>query len=175
MGRTGAEYGAWFATTGFAYLIGNLFCVRFSPRYQLDRLIWFGLALQLTGAALNFAWSLAGLNQVPSMLFGTQMLVMFANAMVMANSAAGAISVRPSAAGTASGAMGFLQMGIGALVSQLGAYLGGHFTTTQPLTSVILTMSLACASAMIFLVPRGGAIVTEEMIKQAEEDEAGVM
>src|SRR6185437_17150740 len=24
MGRTGAEYGAWFATTGFAYLIGNL-------------------------------------------------------------------------------------------------------------------------------------------------------
>src|SRR6201996_2175236 len=27
MGRTGAEYGAWFATTGFAYLIGNLFCV----------------------------------------------------------------------------------------------------------------------------------------------------
>jgi len=30
MGRTSAEYGAWFATTGFAYLIGNLFCVRFA-------------------------------------------------------------------------------------------------------------------------------------------------
>ena len=27
MGRSGAEYGAWFATTGFAYLIGNLCCV----------------------------------------------------------------------------------------------------------------------------------------------------
>ncbi len=24
MGRTSAEYGAWFATTGFAYLVGNL-------------------------------------------------------------------------------------------------------------------------------------------------------
>ena len=34
MGRTSAEYGAWFATTGFAYLIGNLFCVRFSPRHR---------------------------------------------------------------------------------------------------------------------------------------------
>jgi hypothetical protein len=39
------------------------------------------------------------------------MLVMFANAFVMSNSAAGAISIRPDAAGTASGAMGFLQMG----------------------------------------------------------------
>ena len=24
MGRTSAEYGAWFATTAFAYLVGNL-------------------------------------------------------------------------------------------------------------------------------------------------------
>src|SRR5579872_3273892 len=37
MGRTGAEYGAWFATTGFAYLIGNLFCVRYSPRSEERR------------------------------------------------------------------------------------------------------------------------------------------
>ena len=46
MGRTSAEYGAWFATTGFAYLVGNLFCVRFAPRHSLEKLIWFGLALQ---------------------------------------------------------------------------------------------------------------------------------
>ncbi len=54
MGRSSAEYGAWFATTGFAYFVGNLFCVRYAPRHSLDRLIWFGLGLQLTGAALNF-------------------------------------------------------------------------------------------------------------------------
>ena len=47
MGRTSAEYGAWFATAAFGYLIGNLFCVRFAPRHSLERLIWFGLALQL--------------------------------------------------------------------------------------------------------------------------------
>jgi MFS transporter, DHA1 family, multidrug resistance protein len=126
MGRTSAEYGAWFATTGFAYLIGNLFCVRFAPHHSLEKLIWFGLALQFTGSLLNLVWSITGFNQQPLWLFGTQMLVMFANAFVMSNSAAGAISVRPDAAGTASGAMGFLQMGIGSLVSQFGAYLGGH-------------------------------------------------
>ena len=175
MGRTTAEYGAWFATTGFAYLVGNLFCVRFAPRHSLEKLIWFGLALQLTGSLLNLIWSIAGLNQAPLWLFGTQMIVMVGNAFVMANSAAGAISVRPEAAGTASGAMGFLQQGVGSLVSQFGAYLGGHSTTTLPLTAAIFAISVACASSMIFLVPRRAVVVTEELIEQAEEEESGML
>jgi MFS transporter, DHA1 family, multidrug resistance protein len=154
MGRSSAEYGAWFATTGFAYLVGNLFCVRYAPRHSLEKLIWFGLALQVGGSLLNLVWSFAGINQAPSVLFGTQMIVMVANAFVMANSAAAALSVRPEAAGTASGAMGFLQQGIGALVSQFGAYLGGHSISTLPLTAAIFAISLACAATMIFIVPR---------------------
>jgi MFS transporter, DHA1 family, multidrug resistance protein len=175
MGRSTAEYGAWFATTGFAFLVGNLFCVRFAPHHSLERLIWFGLALQLGGSLLNLIWSLAGINQSPSWLFGTQMIVMAANAFVMANAAAGAISVRPEAAGTASGAMGFLQQGIGALVSQFGAYLGGHSATTLPLTSAIFALSIACAAAMFFLVPRRDVVVSEELIEKAEEEESGMM
>jgi DHA1 family bicyclomycin/chloramphenicol resistance-like MFS transporter len=175
MGRSSAEYGAWFATTGFAYLIGNLFCVRFAPRHSLERLIWFGLALQFLGSLLNLAWGIAGLNLAPSFLFGTQMLVMFANAFVMSNSAAGAISIRPEAAGTASGAMGFLQMGIGSLFSQFGAYLGGHFATPVALNAAIVLLSAACASTMIFLVPRRDVVVSEELIEQAEEEESGLL
>jgi DHA1 family bicyclomycin/chloramphenicol resistance-like MFS transporter len=175
MGRSSAEYGAWFASTGLAYLIGNLFCVRFAPRHSLDNLIWFGLALQLLGSLLNLLWGVTGLNQAPSWLFGTQMLVMFANAFVMSNSAAGAISVRAEAAGTASGAMGFLQMGIGSLVSQFGAYLGGHFATPVALNAAIVVLSLGCASTMIFLIPRGNVVVSEELIEQAEEEESGML
>jgi DHA1 family bicyclomycin/chloramphenicol resistance-like MFS transporter len=175
MGRSSAEYGAWFASTGFAYLIGNLFCVRFAPRHSLTNLIWFGLALQLLGSLLNLLWGITGLNQAPSWLFGTQMLVMFANAFVMSNSAAGAISVRAEAAGTASGAMGFLQMGIGSLVSQFGAYLGGHFATPVALNAAIVVLSLGCASTMIFLIPRRNVVVSEELIEQAEEEESGML
>jgi DHA1 family bicyclomycin/chloramphenicol resistance-like MFS transporter len=175
MGRTSAEYGAWFATTGFAYLVGNLLCVRFAPRHSLERLIWFGLSLQLCGSFLNLLWSFMGWNEAPAWLFGTQMIVMVGNAFVMANSAAGAISIRPEAAGTASGAMGFLQQGVGALMSQFGAYLGGHSTTTLPLTSAILAISLLCASMMIFVVPRREMVVSEELIEQAEEEESGMM
>ncbi len=175
MGRSSAEYGAWFATSGFAYLIGNLCCVRFAPRHSLARLIWFGLALQLAGALLNLLWGVTGLNQAPSWLFVTHMLITFANAFVMSNSAAGAISIRPQAAGTASGVMGFLQMGFGSLCSQFGAYLGGHFATPVPLNIAIVVLSVACASTMIFLVPRGGAVVTEELIEKAEEEETGLL
>jgi DHA1 family bicyclomycin/chloramphenicol resistance-like MFS transporter len=175
MGRTTAEYGAWFAATGFAFLLGNLLCVRFAPRHSLEKLIWFGLALQLAGSLLNLILSLTGINQSPGWLFGTQMIVMVANAIVMSNAAAGAISVRPEAAGTASGAMGFLQQGIGALLSQFGAYLGGHSTTTLPLTSAILALSIARAATMFFLVPRRDLVVSEELIEKAEEEEAGMM
>jgi len=103
------------------------------------------------------------------------MIVMVGNAFVMANSAAGAISIRPEAAGTASGAMGFLQQGIGALMSQFGAYLGGHSATTLPLTSAVLAVSLLCACMMIFVVPRRELVVSEELIGQAEEEESGMM
>ncbi|KWV60984.1 MFS transporter [Bradyrhizobium macuxiense] len=175
MGRSSAEYGAWFACTGFAYLVGNLLCVRFAPRHSLEKLIWFGLALQVGGSLLNLVLSFTGMNQAPSWLFGTQMIVMVANAFVMANSAAGAISIRPEAAGTASGAMGFLQQGIGSLISQFGAYLGGHSATTLPLTSAIFAISLACACTMIFVVPRRNVVVSEELIEQAEEEEGGIM
>ncbi|MDB5567878.1 MAG: drug resistance transporter, Bcr/CflA subfamily [Tardiphaga sp.] len=175
MGRSSAEYGAWFATSGFAYLVGNLCCVRFAPRRSLEQLIWFGLALQFGGAMLNVIWGVTGFNQIPTWLFVTHMLVMFGNAFVMSNSAAGALSVRPEAAGSASGMMGFLQMGFGSLCSQFGAYLGGHFLTPVPLNIALVVLSTGCAAAMIFLVPRGGAVATEALIEKAEEEETGLL
>jgi len=94
---------------------------------------------------------------------------------VMSNSAAGAISIRPEAAGTASGAMGFLQMGLGSLLSQFGAWLGGNFTTPVPLNIAIVILSIACACTMIFLIPRRMVIVSQELIEQAEEEESGLL
>jgi len=96
-------------------------------------------------------------------------------AFAMANASAGAISVRPQASGTASGAMGFLQMGFGAICSQVGAYLGGHFVTPLPLNIAILTLSSACAAAIIFLVPRRNTFVSAETMIEAEEQDAGVI
>jgi len=175
MGRSATEYGAWFATAGFAYMLGNLASVRLSPRHGLDRMIWLGLTIQLTGSLLNAGWGLIGWNSQPAWLFGTHMIVMFGNAFAMSNASAGAISVRPQAAGTASGAMGFLQMGFGALCSQLGAYLGGHFLTPLPLNIAILALSSACAAAIVCLVPRRNVFVSTDTMIEAEEQDAAVI
>ena len=170
MGRSSAEYGAWFATTGFAYLLGSLLNVRFAPRHSLEKLIWLGLTLQFFGSALNLVWSITGVNELPMWLFLTQTLVYFGNSFVLSNALAVAFSIRPQTAGTAAGVAGFVQMGVGALFSQLGAYLGGHFSSTMPLMASLLALSLACASSAFFLVPRRKILVTKKMLIKAEED-----
>jgi DHA1 family bicyclomycin/chloramphenicol resistance-like MFS transporter len=71
--------------------------------------------------------------------------------------------------------MGFLQQGIGALVSQFGAYLGGHSTSTLPLTAAIFALSIACISVMFSIVPRRTVVISEELVKKAEEDESGML
>jgi MFS transporter, DHA1 family, multidrug resistance protein len=175
MHRSTTEYGLWFATSGLAYLLGNLVSVRLSPRHGIDRMIWLGITLQIGGSILNVIWGATGLNQTPSWLFGTHMIVMFGNAFAMANASAGAISIRPQAAGTAAGTMGFLQMGFGSLCSQLGAFLGGQFATPLPLNIAILIISASCAVVIVLLVPRTHIAVTTEKMIEAEGEETGLI
>ncbi len=175
MGRSTAEYGLWFATSGVAYMLGNFVSVRLSPRLGLDRTIWLGLVLQIAGSIINAIWGVTGLNQQPEWLFGTHMIVMFGNAFAMSNASAGAISIRPQAAGTASGTMGFLQMGFGSLCSQLGAFLGGQFLTPLPLNIAVLTISSVCAAVIYFLVPRSNRFISEDEMLDAEEQESGIL
>jgi DHA1 family bicyclomycin/chloramphenicol resistance-like MFS transporter len=48
--------------------------------------------------------------------------------------------------------MGFVQMGFGAIISQLGAHLGGDYTTTVPLNAAGLVLSLLCVAVVALLV-----------------------
>lgn len=154
MGRSSAEYGAWFALGSIAYMAGNLMSARFTPKFGGQRMIWFGLTLQVLGSVINLAWGLIGLNVNPSWFFITQMIVAYGNGFVMSNLAAGAISVRPQAAGTASGVLGFVQMAFGAIMSQLGSHLGGDYKTTVPLNLAGVILSLLCALVVWGLVTR---------------------
>jgi MFS transporter, DHA1 family, multidrug resistance protein len=44
-----------------------------------------------------------------------------------------------------------------------------------PLNIAIVVLSIACASTMIFLVPRRNVVVSEELIEQAEEEGSGLL
>jgi DHA1 family bicyclomycin/chloramphenicol resistance-like MFS transporter len=149
MGRSSAEYGAWFALTAFGYMVGNLIAARVSPRFGVDNMIRAGIALQILGAvasiALAHAFPLGG----PETVFPAQFLLSCGNGIFLPNAIAGAISVRPQAAGTASGIVGFVQMGLGAAAAQVMSTVIAHSTTAQPLA---WSMFALAALAMVLFV-----------------------
>ena len=117
LGRSATEYGLWFILVSAAFMAGNLVAGRFSARIGLDRMVLTGSILGVAGASVACALLLAGF-WMPLALFGPIMAVGLGNGFAVPNAQAGAVSVQPLLAGTASGIAGFAQMFVAALVSQ---------------------------------------------------------
>jgi MFS transporter, DHA1 family, multidrug resistance protein len=77
----------------------------------------------------------------PAALFIPCFITSLGNGLLLPNAVAGAVSVDAKATGTAAGVVGFLQMGIGAVVS----YLSGWLTIGSALPTAILMCAMATA------------------------------
>ena len=150
MGRSSAEYGAWFALTAFGYMVGNLIAARVSPRFGVDNMIRAGIGLQIAGAIVSIVLAHAFPLGGPETVFPAQFLLSCGNGIFLPNAVAGAISVRPQAAGTASGIVGFVQMGLGAAAAQAMSTVIEHSSTAQPLAWTMLV--LAGLAMVLFVV-----------------------
>jgi DHA1 family bicyclomycin/chloramphenicol resistance-like MFS transporter len=117
LGRTATEYGLLFVVVSCGFMLGNFTTARLGRRFGVDRFIWTGSVVALVGAATALLAMLAG-QWAPLSLFGPMIAIAFANGLSIANAQAGAVSVRPDLAGTASGLAGFAQMFTAAVVSQ---------------------------------------------------------
>ena len=139
MGRPPSEYGWYFALSAIGYMSGNLISGRMATRVGIDRLIGFGLVMNVLGASLMLVLWAAG-SMVPLALFAPMLLYAIGNGLNIPNGTAGAISVNPRRAGAASGLSGFLQLSVGAGASALV----GHLVTDGqlPLAIVMLSSSL---------------------------------
>jgi DHA1 family bicyclomycin/chloramphenicol resistance-like MFS transporter len=84
------------------------------------------------------------------LLFGPMMLTALANGFAMPNAQAGAISVDPSLAGTASGVAGFTQLTCAALVSQAV----GMLQDGTPYPMLAFMVGCATLSLLGFVLPR---------------------
>lgn len=140
-----AEYGLWFALCALGYMIGNYLSGRFSERIGVIRMVFFGCLVTLIGPLLTgLAYALGGFGAVT--LFMPMLLVGVGNGMTIPNATAGAISVRPQAAGAASGLLGAIQIGAGALASVIAGIIvsgGGGIAGF-----CILLAAIAAASAL---------------------------
>jgi MFS transporter, DHA1 family, multidrug resistance protein len=143
LGRSATEYGLWFILVSVAFMVGNLVAGRISGRVGLDRMVLAGSLLAVTGSWLAFAL-LVGATWAPLALFAPMMAVGLGNGFSVPNAQAGAVSVEPLLAGTASGIAGFSQMFIAALVSQAVGML-------QDGTPYPMAAFMAAAAALSFL------------------------
>jgi DHA1 family bicyclomycin/chloramphenicol resistance-like MFS transporter len=76
----------------------------------------------------------------------------FGNGVMLPNAIAGAVSVRPQAAGTASGYMGCIQMTVGAAFVQLGGQVLADATTILPMALLLVAIVVGYAVAFFGLV-----------------------
>jgi DHA1 family bicyclomycin/chloramphenicol resistance-like MFS transporter len=161
MGRTSAEYGVWFAITSLGYMSGNFTASRLSQRFGVDTMIIAGITFEMIGATLTAAL-IAGLPEAgPAIIFLPQMVISYGNGLLLPNAIAGAVSIRPQAAGTASGMTGFTQMAIGAASTQTVSMLLGATTTAMPMAWMMLIVVVATGASFFALVRRPSAAANE--------------
>ncbi|MDX2145305.1 MAG: multidrug effflux MFS transporter [Rhodospirillaceae bacterium] len=118
MGYSATEYGLGFILSTVGYLSGNLIAQRYSQRVGIDRMIALALATALISTFATVALLMAGVWTLLA-VFVPLTFMGIANGMSLPNANAGAVSVYPEMAGTASGLLSFLQNGIAALFAQV--------------------------------------------------------
>jgi MFS transporter, DHA1 family, multidrug resistance protein len=154
LGRTSAEYGLWFFVPSIGFMAGNFAVSRLTARFGIDALIWWGIALTIAGCLLNVSVYVALPGWEMATIFLPQIVIGFGNGLLLPTSIAGAVSIRPQVAGTASGVTGFVQMGIAAVAAQLGGHVIAHAADALPMLLLMLIFGAATAIAVFTLLRR---------------------
>ena len=152
LGRTSAEYGAWFFLPAIGFMAGNFAVSRLAGRFTIDAMIFWGIVLTVVGGTFT-AWIyrlLPGWEMAT--VFLPQVVIGFGNGLLLPTSIAGAVSIRPQVAGTASGLTGFIQMAIGAAAAQLSGHAIANASDAMPMLLLMLAFGVATGAAFLVLV-----------------------
>jgi len=152
LGQSPFEYGLWFALCACGYAFGNFLSGRLSERRGVERMIVQGNMICLAGPVISFALFAIGVNEAWA-LFVPLSLVGIGNGMTLPNVMAAAISLRPEAAGAASGLLGALQIGLGAIGSVIAGLLTGD--AGSPIALTLFMCGLALGALCVSLAANG--------------------
>lgn len=151
-GLTPTELGFYFGATGVGYGIGNYLAGRYSVRMGMVRMIVTGNCAMACGLALQ-AWAVWTGFAGAAGFFVPFLIIGIGNGLVLPNSSAGMVSVRPHLAGTASGLGGAIMIGGGAALSAIGGAILTPETGAWPLLA-IMAASLSGSFLAIAMVIR---------------------
>ncbi|WP_170558719.1 multidrug effflux MFS transporter [Ruegeria atlantica] len=152
-GLSAAEVGIYFGAPAVGYFLGNFVSGRYSVHFGVNRMVLWGCWLNAIGVAMSAVLFLAGFGTALS-FFGFMTFVGVGNGMTIPNATAGALSVRPHLAATASGLSGAIMLSGGAGLSALAGALLTHETGAMPLLWLMLATSVLAVCAILSVIRR---------------------
>lgn len=163
LGIAPANFGYLFFFVAIGYAGGGLLAGQLVKRIGIVRIIGVGVGLGLTIGVMGFGLAMTGIQTTAAAIIPV-VGVFFSCGFVLPTATAGALTPFPQIAGTASSAIGFLQMSGGAIIGFAAGYF--HNGTTLPLFIVIL-MSWICAAAIYVRARMTGTIRPSDDAKTA--------
>ncbi len=159
-GLSPSEVGFFFGAPAVGYFVGNFLSGRYSVRAGVNKMVLWGTLINASGILVNLGLFWAGLaNEIT--FFALMTMVGLGNGMTIPNATAGALSVRPHLAGTASGLAGALMIGLGAGLSALAGAVLTEGSGATPLLWVMLATALPAIAAISFVIHREKRLVAE--------------
>ena len=137
-----SHYGIYMIITALGYFFGNFFSGKLALSYGSDKLIKLSIYPVIIGIILF--WALSSINH-PLAAFLPMFFLTFSNGLAIPNAVAGAVSINPALAGTASGLSGFIQIMGGVLMT----ILTGHLVS-QSVLSLLIVLTVMGAAAVFF-------------------------
>ena len=152
-GMQPAELGIYFGAPAIGYFAGNFISGTASARLGINRMVLWGCIINAAGVGASLIMFEVGLGTAFS-FFAFMTFVGIGNGMVIPNATAGALSVRPHLAGTASGLAGAIMIGGGAALSALAGALLTPETGAFPLLWLMLATAAAGLVAILYTIAR---------------------
>ncbi|MEL6647353.1 MAG: multidrug effflux MFS transporter [Pseudomonadota bacterium] len=148
-----ATFGIYFGAPAVGYMLGNFLSGRYSVRFGVNWMVLVGSVICAAGITLNLVLFALGLG-TPLSFFGLMSLMGLGNGLVIPNATAGALSVRPHLAGTASGLSGALMIGLGAALSAVAGVVLNLGLGALPLLALMALSAYGSIVTIVLVIRR---------------------
>jgi predicted MFS family arabinose efflux permease len=146
-----ATLGFYMGTITAGFVLGSFLSGRYAKRYPLTTMMISGRIVACAALMVGLVLVLAGIVNVIS-LFGATVFVGLGNGLTMPSCNAGALSVRPKLAGSASGLSGALTVGGGAVLSAITGAILTEENGAYALLGMMLFSSLMALVAALYVL-----------------------
>ncbi|SMX33142.1 multidrug effflux MFS transporter [Octadecabacter ascidiaceicola] len=152
-----AELGLYFGAPAIGYLVGNGLSGRYSVSVGINRMVLFGALIAASGMTMLLLFDLLGIVH-PFVFFGFMISIGLGNGIMLPNSNAGMLSVRPALAGSAAGLGGAFMIGGGAALSVIAGFILGPDTGARPLIILMLVTAVIAVFCALWVIKRSAIV-----------------